>query len=138
MEPCKYTPSGDPPPPYSNNSLLASPLSDVFTQSALLPTDHHLDDGLIAASPLAPVPLRHSSLYLVLKHDSPNAPAQCALLHSGVSSIARALEPQELQARPASCRLRTLSSRRTAGTTGAACMHACQCPRKRAGSRKRS
>lgn len=101
MLPDQSTRFDEPPPPYPNNSLLVSPLSDVFTQPALLPTQRHLDDGLIAASPLAPVPLRHSSLYQVLKHDSPNVHAQGTLLHSGVSSIAHALEPQELQARPA-------------------------------------
>jgi len=101
MHPDHSTRFDEPPPPYPNNSLLVSPLSDVFTQPALLPTERHLDDGLIAASPLAPVPLRHSSLYQVLKHDSPIAPSQGTLLHSGVSSIAHALEPQELQARPA-------------------------------------
>src|SRR5579863_7874713 len=88
----------EPPPPYPNNSLLVSPLtrSDVFSQSAHLPTERHLDVGSFTPSPLAPVPLRHSSLYQVLKHDTSISPAQ-GTLQSGVSSIAHALEPQELQ-----------------------------------------
>jgi hypothetical protein len=88
----------EPPPPYPNNSLLVSPLSDVFPQSALLPTERHLHLGSFTPSPLAPVPLRHSSLYQVLKEDTAISPAQ-GTLQSGVSSIAHALEPQELQAR---------------------------------------
>ena len=94
----------EPPPPYPNNSLLVSPLSDVFPQSALLPTERHLHVGSFTPSPLAPVPLRHSSLYQVLKQDTAISPAQ-GTLQSGVSSIAHALEPQELQARqvPPAC-----------------------------------
>lgn len=94
----------EPPPPYPNNSVLVSPLSDVFSQSALLPTERHLHVGSFTPSPLAPVPLRHSSLYQVLKHDTPISPAQGAL-QSGVSSIAHALEPRELQERqmPPAC-----------------------------------
>jgi hypothetical protein len=94
----------EPPPPYPNNSLLVSPLSDVFPQSVLLPTERHLDVGSFTPSPLAPVPLRHSSLYQVLKQDTAISPAQ-GTLQSGVSSIAHALEPQELQARqvPPAC-----------------------------------
>ena len=83
----------EPPPPYPNNSPV-SPLSDVFSQPAFLPTDLLLNVEPITSSPLAPVPLRHSSLYQVLKQESPISPAQGAL-QSGTSSIAHALEPQE-------------------------------------------
>src|SRR5579863_9777836 len=105
INPDQLRPFDEPPPPYpNNNSLLAnSPLSEVFSQSALLPTERHLaDDGSIidTASPLAPVPLRHSSLYQVLKQDTPISPAQ-GTPQSGVSSIAHALQPQELQVRQA-------------------------------------
>jgi len=94
----------DPPPPYPNNSLLVHPLSDGFSQPTLLSTERHLHVGSFTPSPLAPVPLRHSSLYQVLKHDTPISPAQ-GTLQSGVSSIAHALEPQELQVRqvPPAC-----------------------------------
>ncbi|KAI0278558.1 hypothetical protein BGY98DRAFT_973348 [Russula aff. rugulosa BPL654] len=85
----------EPPPPYPNNSLPISPFSDVFSQSALLPTDRLLNVEPITYSPLAPVPLRHSSLYHVLKQESPVSPAQGTL--SGTSSIAHALEPQGSQ-----------------------------------------
>ena len=88
----------EPPPPYPNNSLPISPLSDVFSQPALLPTDRLLNVEPITSSPLAPVPLRHSSLYQVLKQESP--PAQVTL-QSATSSIAHALEPQESQTRQA-------------------------------------
>jgi hypothetical protein len=88
----------EPPPPYANNSLPISPLSDVFSQSALLPTDRLLNaEPITYHSPLAPVPLRHSSLYQVLKQESPASPAQGTL--SGTSSIAHALDPQESQTR---------------------------------------
>ena len=90
----------EPPPPYPNNSLPISPLSDVFSQSALLPTDRLLNVEPITSSPLAPVPLRHSSLYQVLKQESPVSPAQ-GTLQFGTSSIAHALEPQESQTRQA-------------------------------------
>jgi hypothetical protein len=90
----------EPPPPYRNNSLPVNPFSDAFLQSALLSTasDRPLSVGPITPSPLTPVPLRHSSLYQVLRHDSPASPVQ-GTPQSGVSSIAHALEPQELQAR---------------------------------------
>lgn len=95
----------EPPPPYPNNSL---PVSDVFSQSALLPTDRHLSVGQITQSPLTPVPLRHSSLYQVLnlKQEYPASPTLGTMtLQSGVSSIAHALELQEPPARqaPPSC-----------------------------------
>jgi hypothetical protein len=89
----------EPPPPYPNNSPV-SPLSDVFSQPALLPTDRLLNIEPITSSPLAPVPLRHSSLYQVLKQESPVSPTQ-GTLQSGTSSIAHALEPQESQTRQA-------------------------------------
>lgn len=85
----------EPPPPYPNNSLPISPFSDLFSQSALLPPDRLLNVEPITYSPLAPVPLRHSSLYHVLKQESPVSPAQGTL--SGTSSIAHALEPQGSQ-----------------------------------------
>ena len=91
----------EPPPPYPNNSL---PVTDVFSQSALLPTDRHLSVGQITQSPLTPVPLRHSSLYQVLnlKQEYPASPTLGAVtLQSGVSSIAHALELQEPPARQA-------------------------------------
>jgi hypothetical protein len=107
MNPDQFTPLAldEPPPPYPNNNTLivSSPLSDVFSQSSLLPTERHLtDDRSITgtASPLAPVPLRHSSLYQVLKQNTPITPAQ-GTQQSGVSLIAHALGPQELQARQA-------------------------------------
>ena len=90
----------EPPPPYPNNALLVSPLSDVFPQSALLSNERLLNVGPVAQSPLAPVPLRHSSLYQVLKQESPVSPAQ-GTLQSGMSSIAHALEQQEPRARHA-------------------------------------
>jgi hypothetical protein len=90
----------EPPPPYPNNSLPVSPLSDVFSQPALLPTDRLLNVEPITSSPLAPVPLRHSSLYQVLMQESPASPAQ-GTLQFGTSSIAHALEPQESQTRQA-------------------------------------
>jgi hypothetical protein len=90
----------EPPPPYPNNSLPVSPLSDVFSQPALLPTDRLLNVEPITISPLAPVPLRHSSLYQVLKQESPASPAQ-GTLQFGTSSIAHALELQESQTRQA-------------------------------------
>ena len=95
----------EPPPPYPNNALLVNnPPSDVFSSSAVLPTESLLNIGPITPSPLAPVPLRHSSLYQVLKHDSPTSPAQ-GTLQSRASSIAHALEPRGPQARqaPPSC-----------------------------------
>jgi hypothetical protein len=49
---------------------------------------------------ITPSPLRHSSLYQVLEHDTPALPGQ-GTVHSGVSSIAHALQPQELQTRQA-------------------------------------
>lgn len=105
MSPDQLSPLDEPPPPYpnSNSLLVSSPLSDVFSQSSLLPTERHLtDDRSIAgtASPLAPVPLRHSSLYQVLKQNTPITPAQ-GTQQSGVSLIAHALGPQGLQARQA-------------------------------------
>jgi len=105
MNPDQLTLLDEPPPPYPNNNtlLVSSPLSDVFSQSSLLPTERHLtDDRSITgtASPLAPVPLRHSSLYQVLKQNTPITPAQ-GTQQSGVSLIAHALGPQELQARQA-------------------------------------
>jgi len=84
----------EPPPPYPNNSLPVNPLSNVFSQPVLLPTDRLLNVEPIASSPLAPVPLRHSSLYQVLDQESPASPAQCTL-QFGESSIAHALDPQE-------------------------------------------
>ena len=84
----------EPPPPYPNNS------PHVFSQSALLPTDRHVSVGQITPSPLTPVPLRHSSLYQVLKQEYPASPT-LGTLQSGVSSIAHALEPQEPLARHA-------------------------------------
>jgi hypothetical protein len=101
----QLTPFDEPPPPYPNNNslLVSTPLSDVFPPSALLPTERHLcDDGSMAdtGSPLAPVPLRHSSLYQVLKQDTPISSAR-GTVQSGVSSIAHALQPQELQAQQA-------------------------------------
>ena len=98
--PDQYTAFDEPPPPYPNNYLPVSPSSDVFSQSALLPTDRLLNVEPIAYSPLAPVPLRHSSLYQVLKQESPASPAQ-RTLQSGTSSIAHALEPQGSQRRQA-------------------------------------
>lgn len=88
----------EPPPPYPNNPLPVSPLSDVFPQPALLPTDRLLNAGPITYTPLAPVPLRHSSLYRVLKQESPASPTQGTLQY-GTSSIAHALEPQESHTR---------------------------------------
>jgi hypothetical protein len=88
----------EPPPPYPNNSLPVSSLSDVFSHSALLHTDRFTSAGPITQSPLTPVPLRHSSLYQVLKQESPASPTQ-GTLQSGESSIAHALELQEPQAR---------------------------------------
>jgi hypothetical protein len=99
VKPDPSTMFDEPPPPYPNNTLLVSPLSDAFPPSALLSTDL-LNLGSITPSPLAPVPLRHSSLYQVLKHDTPALPGQ-GTVQSGVSSIAHALQPQELQARQA-------------------------------------
>lgn len=90
----------EPPPPYPNNSLPVGPLSDVFSQPALLPTDRLLNVEPITSSPLAPVPLRHSSLYQVLKQESPASPAQ-GTLQFGTSSIAHALELRESQSRQA-------------------------------------
>ena len=90
----------EPPPPYPNNSLPVGPLSDVFSQPALLPTDRLLNVEPIISSPLAPVPLRHSSLYQVLKQESPTSSAQ-GTLQFGTSSIAHALELQESQSRQA-------------------------------------
>jgi hypothetical protein len=89
-----------PLPPYLNNSLPVSPMSDVFLQSALLSTasDCLLSMGPIVPPPLTPVPLGHSSLYQVLKLDSPPSP----VLQCGMSSIAHPLGPQELQAQQAS------------------------------------
>ncbi|KAI9433306.1 hypothetical protein H4582DRAFT_1000821 [Lactarius indigo] len=84
----------EPPPPYTNNSLLVHPLSGVLS------TDRFLNVGPMTPSPLAPVPLRHSSLYQVLKHESPASPS-IGTLHSRVSSLAHALEPQDPQARQA-------------------------------------
>ncbi len=90
----------EPPPPYTNNSLLVHPLSGVFPPPAGLSTDRLLNLGPMTSSPLAPVPLRHSSLYQVLKHESPASPS-IGTLHSRVSSLAHALEPQDPQARQA-------------------------------------
>ncbi|KAI0279471.1 hypothetical protein BC826DRAFT_1192045 [Russula brevipes] len=99
LNPDPSTMFDEPPPPYPHNTLLVSPLSDVFPPSSLLSTDL-LNVGPITPSPLAPVPLRHSSLYQVLKHDTPALPGQ-GTVQSGVSSIAHALQPQELPARQA-------------------------------------
>ena len=96
----QYIAFDEPPPPYPNSSLPVSPLRDVFSQSAPLPSDRLLNVEPITYSPLAPVPLRHSSLYQVLKQESPTSPAQ-GTLHSGTSSIAHALELQESQTRQA-------------------------------------
>jgi hypothetical protein len=90
----------EPPPPYPNKSLPVSPLSDVFAQPALPPTDRLLNVEPITYSPLALVPLRHNSLYQVLKQESPASPAQGTLQY-GTSSIAHALQPQESQTREA-------------------------------------
>jgi hypothetical protein len=87
----------EPPPPHLNNS------PHFFSQSALLHTDRHVSVGQITPntpSPLTPVPLRHSSLYQVLKQEYPASPT-LGTLQSGVSSIAHALEPQEPLARHA-------------------------------------
>ena len=86
----------EPPPPYTNNY----PLGNGFPQSAVLSTDRFLNVGPMTSSPLAPVPLRHSSLYQVLKHETPASPST-GTLHSRVSSLAHALEPQDPQARQA-------------------------------------
>ncbi|KAI9510970.1 hypothetical protein F5148DRAFT_472731 [Russula earlei] len=104
----------EPPPPYPTGGLLVSPLSDLFSQSALLPPECLSSSGTITPSPLAPVPQRHSSLYQVLKQDSQASPAQ-GTAQSGVSSIAHALEPQELQAlrAPPSCTPMLRNTRRT-------------------------
>jgi hypothetical protein len=91
----------EPPPPYANNSLPVSPLSDVdvFSQSVLLRPDRRLSGGPVTQSPLTPVPLRHSSLYHVVKpEESPASPTQ-GTLQSRESSIAHALELQEPQPR---------------------------------------
>lgn len=68
-------------PYYPNNSL---PVSDVFPQSALLPTDHHLSVGQITQSSLTPIiPLDDSSIY-----QYPASPALgTMMLQSRVSSI---------------------------------------------------
>jgi hypothetical protein len=85
------------PPPYPHDALLVNNLlSDVFSSSAVFPAETLLNIGLITPSPLAPVSLRHSSLYQVLRHESPTSPAQGTLQSRG-SSIAHALEPQARQ-----------------------------------------
>jgi hypothetical protein len=66
----------------------------------MLSSDRLLNVGPMTPSPLAPVPLRHSSLYQVLKHESPASPLT-GTLHSRASSLAHALEPQDPQARQA-------------------------------------
>jgi hypothetical protein len=95
----------EPPPPYPNDALLVNnPPGDTYLSSAVLPTETLQNIGLNTQSPLAPVPLRHGSLYQALEHDSPTFPAQ-GTRQSRTSSIAHALEPQEPQARqvPPSC-----------------------------------
>ncbi|KAF8257698.1 hypothetical protein EI94DRAFT_1259573 [Lactarius quietus] len=88
----------EPPPPYTNNSLTVHPLGNAFQQPAVFSNDRFLSP--MTSSPLAPVPLRHCSLYQVLKHESPASPLT-GTLHSRVSSLAHALEPQDPQARQA-------------------------------------
>ena len=90
----------EPPPPYTNNSQTIHPLGNVFPPSAVLSGDRLLSVGPITSTPLAPVPLRHSSLYQVLKHESPASPLT-GTLQSRVSSLAHALEPQDPQAQQA-------------------------------------
>ena len=84
----------EPPPPYTNDAQVIYPLGTV------LPADHFLDVDPNTPSPLAPVPQRHSSLYQVLKHETPASPLP-GTLQSRVSSLAHALEPQDPQARQA-------------------------------------
>ena len=86
----------EPPPPYTNNYSLG----DAYPQPAVLSSDRLLNVGQMTHPPLAPVPLRHSSLYQVLKHESPASPLT-GTIHSRVSSLAHALEPQDPQARQA-------------------------------------
>ncbi|KAN0131042.1 hypothetical protein V8E53_011175 [Lactarius tabidus] len=90
----------EPPPPYTNSSQIVHSLGNAFQQPAVLSTDRFLNLGPMTSSPLAPVPLRHSSLYQVLKHESPASPLT-GTLQSRVSSLAHALEPQDPQARQA-------------------------------------
>jgi hypothetical protein len=90
----------EPPPPYTNSSQIVHSLGNAFQQPAALSTDRFLNLGPMTSSPLAPVPLRHSSLYQVLKHESPASPLT-GTLQSRVSSLAHALEPQDPQARQA-------------------------------------
>jgi hypothetical protein len=90
----------EPPPPYTNNSQVVHSLGNAFPPSAVFSADRLLNLGPIPSSPLAPVPLRHSSLYQVLKHESPASPLT-GTRRSRVSSLAHALEPQEPQARQA-------------------------------------
>jgi hypothetical protein len=102
--PDSYTLFDEPPPPYQNNALVVgNSQGDIFS-SAVLPAETLLNIGPITPSPVAPVPLRHSSLYQVLKQDSRTSLAQ-GTLRSQASSIAHALEPQEPPARqvPPSC-----------------------------------
>ena len=90
-----------PPPPYTNNFQIVHPLSNTSQQPAVLSTDRSLNLGPITSSPLAPVPLRHSSLYQVLKHESSALP-RTGTHQSRVSSLAHALEPHhDPQARQA-------------------------------------
>ncbi|KAF8263303.1 hypothetical protein EI94DRAFT_605306 [Lactarius quietus] len=79
----------EPPPPYTNNSLTVHPLGNAFQQPAIFSNDRFLSP--MTSSPLAPVPL---------KHESPDSPLT-GTLHSRVSSLAHALEPQDPQARQA-------------------------------------
>ena len=96
---CDQSAFDEPPPPYTNHSLVAHhPLSNNLPPSAVL-TRHLRNVGPITSSPLAPVPLRHSSLFQVLKHESPASPSIGTFQHSRVSSLAHALEPQGPQAR---------------------------------------
>ena len=91
----------EPPPPYTNSSQIVHPLSNAFQPPTVLSTDRFLNLGPMTSSPLAPVPLRHSSLYQVLKHESPASP-RTGTIQSRVSSLAHALEPQhDPQARQA-------------------------------------
>ncbi|KAH9022648.1 hypothetical protein EDB85DRAFT_1895170 [Lactarius pseudohatsudake] len=88
----------EPPAPYPNNSC--PPLSGVFLPDPVLSTDRRWNIDPMTSSPLAPLPLRHSSLYQVLKHELP-APPSIGTLHARMSSLAHALEPQDPQARQA-------------------------------------
>jgi hypothetical protein len=115
-------------PPYWNDSVTISPLGDASLQSALLPNagDHSLSMGQIMPPPLTPMPLRHSSLYQVLKQDPPPSPVP----QSAASSIAHALELQEPQVRQASLSHTPVLGNAPGPTIGASenALSACQAP----------